>query len=229
MALPWFHTLLPGPKWGVGRGEEGEGDEAGIVRALVGLERAPLATIREAQRWLPTGFAPTFAFGLEARPLTSTRTHGQVCPLVQSTKESMFFEPEKSVIQQKDGLWSQRPGFESLQLTSCVTLDKCFFSLSVRFSSAKGKRIRPEVIGKINPITPMKAPRNVPGTWWVFKHSTEKRCLGRKNLPVFLQTYLSEHFYSGMAWAVWPVVSPLTSLILNFSSKGILIPWGRDS
>lgn len=44
----------------------------------------------------------------------------------------------------------------------------------------------------------MKALCNVPGTWWIFKHSREKRYLGRKDLPVFLQTNSSEHFYGGM-------------------------------
>lgn len=74
----------------VGKEERG-GGEAGIIRALVGLERAPLATIRKLKGSYQ--LALRRLSGVEARPLTSTRTHGQVCPPVQSTKESMFFEP----------------------------------------------------------------------------------------------------------------------------------------
>lgn len=155
MALPWSHTLLPGPKWGVGRGGEGEGDEAGIVSALVGLERAPLTTIREAQRWLPTGSAPTSAFDLEARSLTSTRTHGQVCPLVQSTKDSMFFAP---------GCWRRvwynkkmDFGVRDLGLSLCnwlaVWLWTSAFSRGVWDSHLpREKEYAPRLLGKINPI-----------------------------------------------------------------------------
>lgn len=121
----------------------------------------------------------------------------------------------------------------SLKYTSCVTLDKYFFSLNLKFLSANGKRIPLRVTGKNKSftITYVKSPCNVPGTWWIFKHSREKRCLGRKNLPVFLQTYSSDHFYSGMTWAVWPrgqsSYLPEPQVPLRRDSR--ITPRGRDS
>lgn len=112
----------------------------------------------------------------------------------------------------------------SLKYTSCVTLDKYFFSLNLKFLSANGKRIPLRVTGKNKSftITYVKSPCNVPGTWWIFKHSREKRCLGMKNLPVFLQTYQVIIFTVGWHERCDPGASPLTSLNLKFPSEGIL-------
>lgn len=109
------------------------------------------------QSWKPKGgyqseFAPTF--DLEARPLTSTQTHGQGCPpLVQPTNASMFFQPRwrRRVWYNKKmdfGVKETWVWILSLQLISCVTMDKCFFSLSLKLSSPRGKRIPRRVIGK---------------------------------------------------------------------------------
>lgn len=97
----------------------------------MGLDGAPFATLTEAQRRYQSGFA--LAFNLEARPLTTTQTHGQVCPaLVQLTTNPCSLS-QGGVIQKKRWtLGSKRSGFESLQLSSCVTLNKYFFSLSLK-------------------------------------------------------------------------------------------------
>ena len=138
----------------------------------------------------------------------------------------------KNVVRQREGLWSQRCESVSClcNLTSCLTADK-HLSLGVCNSHLQTEQIiPPRVIGKnkSDGIIYVKASCQVPGTWWIFKHSREKKCLGRKNLPVFFQTYPSEHFYSGMTWlhdsgsafvTSWPSMSP---------QKRFLTPRGRD-